>query len=72
MDRRMEKRSKFWREVSVLDTETKDLTDSILLIRAEMRQIRKQSDEQATKSDAEREVVQRQLELSSKNLMMQT
>ena len=60
------------REVSVLDTETKDLTDSILLIRAEMRQIRKQSDEQATKSDAEREVVQRQLELSSKNLMMQT
>jgi hypothetical protein len=69
MDRRMEKRSKFWREVSVLDTETKDLTDSILLIRAEMRQIRKQSDEKVTKSDAEREVVQRQLELSSKNLI---
>ena len=34
-----------------------------------MRQIRKQSDEKVTKSDAEREVVQRQLELSSKNLM---
>jgi hypothetical protein len=57
------------REVSVLDTETKDLTDSILLIRAEMRQIRKQSDEKVAKSDAEREIVQRQLELSSKNLM---
>ena len=53
----------------MLDTETKHLTDSILLIRAEMRQIRKQSDEKVTKSDAEREVVQRQLELSSKNLM---
>jgi chromosome segregation ATPase len=57
------------REVSVLDTETKDLTDSILLIRAEMRQIRKQSDEKVAKSDAEREVVQRQLELNAKNLM---
>lgn len=39
------------REVS----ETKDLTDSILLIRAEMRQIRKQSDEKVAKSDAERD-----------------
>ena len=57
------------REVSVLDTETKDLTDSILLIRAEMRQIRKQSDEKVAKSDAEREIIQRQLELSTKNLM---
>jgi hypothetical protein len=34
------------------DTETKHLTDSILLIRAEMRQIRKRSEEKATKSDA--------------------
>jgi chromosome segregation ATPase len=57
------------REVSVLDNETKDLTESILLIRAEMRQIRKQSDEKVAKSDSEREIIQSQLELCTKNLM---